>query len=218
MNRWVRRALRLSNGNASFDAAAYWESRYASGGTSGDGSYGRLAEFKAATLNAFIREQGIASAVEFGCGDGRQLELIAYPTYVGFDVAPSAVRHCIERFAQDQTKSFFLYDPSCFQDRAERFRADVAVSLDVIYHITDDRTFERYMSQLCHAGRRFVLVYATNFDRPVTPHLRHRAFGKWIAAKRPEFRLIRQIPNPFPGVGEQESDASFWLFERARST
>jgi hypothetical protein len=38
-----------------FSSANYWERRYADGGTSGSGSYGRLAEFKATFLNAWHR-------------------------------------------------------------------------------------------------------------------------------------------------------------------
>ena len=51
----------------------FWESRYQRGETSGGGSYGRLAQFKAQTLNRFVEENEIASVIEFGCGDGHQL-------------------------------------------------------------------------------------------------------------------------------------------------
>ncbi|GAJ08100.1 unnamed protein product, partial [marine sediment metagenome] len=51
----------------------YWESRYAGGGTSGAGSYGKPAEFKAQVLNSFVKDNGISSVIEFGCGDGNQL-------------------------------------------------------------------------------------------------------------------------------------------------
>ncbi len=50
----------------------YWVKRYAKGGNSGPGSYSELAKFKASVLNAFVREHGIQSVIEFGCGDGNQ--------------------------------------------------------------------------------------------------------------------------------------------------
>lgn len=212
--RLAKRAIRPFVGSTGFEAASYWEGRYATGGTSGDGSYGRLAEFKAATLNAFISEHGVASAIEFGCGDGNQLSLIEYPAYIGLDVSSSAVQRCIARFGEDDTKNFFLYDPACFRDPGALFRADAAISLDVIYHITEDRKFDLYMRQLCEAARRFVIVYSTNFDAPSTGHVRHREFGRWMAARQPELRLTDVIQNPFPGEGPQESNASFWFFER----
>ena len=46
-----------------FDSAEYWRNRYASGGNSGAGSYGALADFKAASLNSFISNNNIASAI-----------------------------------------------------------------------------------------------------------------------------------------------------------
>ena len=92
----------------------YWEERYQNSGTSGAGSYGRLAKFKADVINSFVRENKIGSVIEFGCGDGHQLSLAFYPQYVGLDVSPTAIKMCKEKFAQDKTKSFFLYDPFSF--------------------------------------------------------------------------------------------------------
>jgi hypothetical protein len=63
------------------NSAQYWEDRYVNGMTSGSGSYGRLAEFKAEFLNEFVADHKISSIVEFGCGDGAQLALAAYPKY-----------------------------------------------------------------------------------------------------------------------------------------
>ena len=58
---------------------SYWDQRYLSGGTSGAGSYGKFAEFKAEILNDFVRENGVMSIVEYGCGDGNQLKMATYP-------------------------------------------------------------------------------------------------------------------------------------------
>jgi hypothetical protein len=57
------------------DSITWWEKRYISGGNSGQGSYGVLAEFKAETVNQFVGEFEVKSLVEFGCGDGSQLSL-----------------------------------------------------------------------------------------------------------------------------------------------
>jgi len=215
----LRGAVRSLRGAPKFDDRQYWEERYAAGGTSGDGSYGQLAEFKARVLNQFIVDRQIASAIELGCGDGNQLSLIHYPRYVGLDVSASAIRRCIDRFRGDRCKSFFIYDPEAYDDSSGIFRADAALSLDVIYHIVTDDLFELYMTHLCAAARRFVVVYATNEDRREATHVRHRAFSRWID-DRGEFELVEQVPNPYPGTGTQQSDASFFIFgrtsERAR--
>jgi hypothetical protein len=88
-----------------FDSAQYWRNRYRSGGNSGAGSYGRLANFKAEIVNAFVREHDVASVIEFGCGDGAQLTLADYPSYLGFDVADESVELCRSKFAKDSTKN-----------------------------------------------------------------------------------------------------------------
>jgi hypothetical protein len=139
-------------------SAAYWENRYSAGGTSGAGSYGKLAEFKASVLNRFVAEKQITSVIEFGCGDGNQLLYAMYPRYIGLDVARKAIRLCREKFQNDVTKSFFLYDPECFVDRAGVLHADLALSLDVLFHLVEDEVFTRYMELLFQAGQRFVII------------------------------------------------------------
>ena len=69
----VRRLSLLRQRLGFVGSADFWERRYALGGTSGGGSYGSLGEAKAAFLNAFVRDHGLHSIVEFGCGDGHQL-------------------------------------------------------------------------------------------------------------------------------------------------
>jgi SAM-dependent methyltransferase len=89
-------------------SGSYWEQRYASGGNSGAGSYGRLAEAKAAVLNRLVADQRIGSVLEIGCGDGNQVELAHYPAYVGIDVSPSVIAACHQRFIGDPTKRFLV--------------------------------------------------------------------------------------------------------------
>ena len=115
----------------------YWAARYAQGGTSGAGSYGRLAEFKAEVLNDFVRENDIRTVVEHGCGDGNQLALAAYPRYLGLDVTTEAVALCRSRFARDATKEFRTLSEYGGE------RAEVALSLDVIFHLVEDHVSKR---------------------------------------------------------------------------
>src|SRR5205085_12336730 len=86
----------------------YWEGRYSAGGNSGVGSYGKFAEFKAAVINQFVAQHALRSVIEFGCGDGNQLMLARYPTYLGFDVSETAVATCRKLFAGDANKQFCL--------------------------------------------------------------------------------------------------------------
>lgn len=212
---WLRRRLSRAIGVQEFDATKYWEARYAGGGTSGEGSYGRLAEFKANVLNDFIAEHGVKSVVEFGCGDGNQLSMLRVPTYTGFDISKSALIRCIDRFKMDSTKSFYLFDAECFRDPGGRFVSDAALSLDVIFHLVDNRVFEAYMGHACAAARKYLILYTTDYDRASTGHERPRAVSEWMRA-RSEFVLKARIPNPFPGTQDEQyvSDAQFLVYER----
>ena len=78
----------------------YWIERYKSGGNSGAGSYNNLAAFKGEVINEFVSKNKIETVIEFGCGDGNQLEYFKFPSYIGFDISPFIVSKCRERFKQ----------------------------------------------------------------------------------------------------------------------
>ncbi|MFO7595959.1 MAG: glycosyltransferase [Desulfocurvibacter africanus] len=196
--------------------AAYWQARYHAGRTSGAGSYGRLAAFKADTLNAFVAEHGIRSVVELGCGDGSQLALAEYPDYTGLDIAPAAVEQCRQRFADDPSKRFLAYDPQAFRPDSGP-RAELALSLDVIYHLVEDALFEAYMDHLFGMATRFVAIYSSDRDEPGAPHVRHWKFTTWIERNRPEWKLLTAVPNPYPYDPAEPDDTShsaFYFFTR----
>jgi SAM-dependent methyltransferase len=192
-------------------SALYWEQNYARGGTSGPGSYNAPAESKAAFLNDFARTRGVKSVIEFGCGDGHQLSLAQYSGYIGLDVSRCAVGLCQRLFAGDPTKSFFLYDGACFADRGGLFTADLAISLDVIFHLIEDVVFDTYMTHLFAAGRNFVVIYATNREIPGTaPHVRHRHFTQWAEEHAQNWRLLEVTPGLNPGPVR----ADFFTYQR----
>lgn len=176
--------LRIAALRARFPGSgAYWERRYQRSGTSGAGSYGAQAEYKAAFLNALVAEHGVASVIEWGCGDGNQLSLAEYPKYLGLDVSRTAVSTCVRRFAGDTAKSFAVHDPAAFADPAGFFRAELALSLDVIYHLIEDSVFDAYMRALFASARRLVVIYARDEEGPrQAGHVRHRKFHHWVEA------------------------------------
>jgi SAM-dependent methyltransferase len=193
-------------------SADFWEREYARGGTSGSGSYGDLAHGKAEFLNGFVRSNIVKSVIEFGCGDGNQLSLAEYPNYVGLDVSRSAIGRCRSRFTGDPDKSFFLYDSNCFVDNGGLFKADLAISLDVIYHLIEDAVFETYMTHLFDAARRYVVVYSTNgVIRDDAPHVRHRLFSPWVDSNRAAWRLEEVTAGPGSGLGR----ADFFVYQNS---
>jgi hypothetical protein len=159
----VARARRL----AFRGSTSHWGARYRDGGNSGAGSYGRLAEFKAAILNEFVRTENIRTVIEFGCGDGAQLGLAKYPKYVGVDVATGAVERCSARFAHDLSKCFYLAE--ALPNGIGKF--DLALSLDVIFHLVEDSVFGAHMRSLFARSQRHVVIYSSDYDAKTdAPH------------------------------------------------
>ena len=192
----------------------FWEKRYAAGGNSGDGSYGRLALFKATVVNDLLQEFNIHSAIEFGCGDGHQLGLIKYPAYTGLDISPSIVNACKKKYEKDPSKSFFVNNEENIQLLRQRGKVDLALSLDVLYHLVEQPLFESYLNTVFDQAQKLVIIYSTDMDKIEADHVVHRQFTKWVAANRPEWKLVRKIDNPYPGIGEQESLADFFIYQR----
>jgi SAM-dependent methyltransferase len=192
-------------------SANYWEDRYSKGGTSGPGSYGRQAEWKAGIVNEWVAELGVTSIVDFGCGDGNQLSLADYPRYLGLDRSSTAVRKCIARFADDKTKSFLRYDPEDLADPAGWLRGDLALSQEVIFHLVEDEVFEDYMTRLFAGAERYVVICCN--DTPYearAAYERHRDFTKWIERHQPEWKLERRTDPP----ADVEVMSSFFLYQR----
>ena len=171
----------------------YWEKRYANGGNSGAGSYNRLAEFKAEVINNFVKNNSIKTVMEFGCGDGNQLSLAHYPQYKGFDVSETAIKLCKNRFKKDTTKTFYLLEEYTNTEKAE-----IVLSLDVIYHLVEDVIFEEYIDRLFESSTKFVIIYACDFDEENNFHEKPRKFTKYIETKIKGWNLLEHIPNKFP--------------------
>jgi SAM-dependent methyltransferase len=199
----ARRAVRVRRFRGSAD---YWQNRYASGGNSGSGSYGKVADFKATVLNEFVRDHEVTSVIELGCGDGNQLSLADYPSYIGVDVARHAVEACRARFAADPTKQFLTADESAGS------RADLAISLDVILHLVEDDVYHQYMQTLFESAQRYVGIFAENLpDERLEAHVRYRPYLTWIADHQPDWELIEIIDNPYYG-GPEDTLATFSFF------
>jgi SAM-dependent methyltransferase len=173
----------------------YWEMRYAQGGNSGAGSYGRLSRHKAEVINGFVDQHDVASVIEFGCGDGAQLQLANYRKYTGVDVSWRALELCRTKFRTDKTKRFVHMSAA----RNVPEHAELALSLDVIYHLVEEDIFADYMSRLFGSAERYVCIYSSNLDAPgPAPHVRHRCFTDWIRRCAPKWTLISHIPNRYP--------------------
>ena len=188
----------------------YWKKRYDEGGDSGAGSYNKLAEFKAEVVNSFVESNSIRTVIEYGSGDGNQLKLAIYPSYIGFDVSPKAIEVCRHKFADDCGKVFRLMNEYSGET------AELTLSLDVIYHLTEDEVYEAYMKRLFESSEKFVIIYSSDHEEEQRNHERRRKFSDWVIKNVPQWKLLQHIPNRYPwnGVNEDSSLASFYIYQK----
>lgn len=172
----------------------YWDDRYVQSGNSGSGSYGRLALYKAEFLNQFVEKNKIDKVIEFGSGDGHQLTLAKYPKYVGFDVSPKALDVCKDLFKDDPSKSFLLVT----EENVNKEKATLTLSLDVIYHLIEDEVYESYMKTLFATSTQYVIIYASNYDERIAPHVLSRKFTNWVKQNASHWELITHEKNRYP--------------------
>ena len=182
-------------------SASYWEKHYSMGGDSGTGSYGRSAEYKANFLNQFVKENHIKSVIEFGCGDGNQARQFHFPSYLGVDVSATAIQKCVDVCKNDPSKQFFTDDKI-----ADGVKAELALSLDVIYHLIEDDIYENYMKALFNSATRYVIIYAWDVESDKEYHVKHRKFSEWIKDNVADFRLITKV--------KSSTFSDFYLYER----
>jgi hypothetical protein len=202
--------LRFSN-----KSAAYWDNRYSLGGNSGLGSYGKVAEFKADVVNRLIDQYKIKSATELGCGDGNQLGMFEFPHYIGLDVSATAVAMCRQKYSGDTSKTFFQINTQNGHEHLRPYRSEMALSLDVIYHLIEDHVFHQYMRNLFSLSERFVVIYSsdTELNNTVIPQYKNRAVTDWIRQNIQGWEQIEHIPNPLPHV----SASDFFVFRSVAS-
>ena len=186
----VRSELRAER----FNSKEYWEQRYQDGGTSGSGSYNRLAVFKAEVINDFITENDVHSMIEWGCGDGNQLGMFQTIDYRGYDVSETAVEICNYKYKNDPYKKFFTYDGSILKIK----NADLAVSLDVIFYLVEDENYKNYMENLFSSSDKYICIYSSDFEQDSGLHELKRNFTKYVKQKFPDWELFKYIRNKYP--------------------
>jgi SAM-dependent methyltransferase len=210
----LEKIKRLFSSGREFSSKQYWEERYASGGNSGAGSYGQIAEFKAKVVNDFVAKNKVQTVIDFGCGDGNQLQYAHYPQYIGIDVSPKAVAICKDKYSQDSSKSFHLYE----KDLAKNLKGDLTLSMEVIFHLVEDKVYLDYLNDLFSVSTRYVCIYSTNYDlekpkdinQQFVSHVRHRKFTEDVARLFPNFKLLATVPTPFDG----REASQFFFFEK----
>lgn len=171
---------------ATFNPAAYWNRRYLDGRTSGAGSEGDAAVAKAEMIESIIDVYGIRDVIDWGVGDGVVLGHVRSEVpYLGIDISPHAVERLRARYGPTHpTRQFGLP-----RDGAHQVR-DLALSLDVLFHLVDDSHYRLYLAQLFGSAARAVLIHSSDHDGGRTA--RHVLWRRWtqdVAAGFPEWTL-----------------------------
>jgi len=174
--------------------AAYWDWRYASGQTSGAGSYGKNAEYKASVVNTFLAEIGATSVLEFGCGDGNQLSYYHIPVYRGLDVSRKAIELCRKRHPRAELS---LYEPGDLG----LGMYDATICLEVLMHVSDESEFVRTLDDIFGHASKGVLIQTTLEARPHGEGTQewHRDFLPYLE-RYPDFRILRIVEAPKPDM------------------
>ena len=191
----------------------YWEKRYSLGGNSGEGSYGKSAEFKSEFVNKFVRENCIDLVTEYGCGDGNQLTYAKYPQYIGLDISQKAIKLSSKIFLEDSTKEFYVYDPNQFETNQKNFSAELVLSLDVIYHLVEDDIYRKYLINVFSTAKKFVVIFSSNEEVAGmlhSRHVRHRKFTRDVEEWFPEWKLKDTVKN---NSKINEPSIDFFIFQ-----
>jgi len=214
----IKKTLGLNKSKNRFkDSKTYWEKRYKTDGNSGAGSYGRLAIYKAEFLNNFVKSNNINTVIELGCGDGNQLKLASYPYYIGYDVSQEAIKICNKIFVNDTTKKFLEYEKD-YTNKENSVVGELSMSLDVIYHLIEDDVFYDHLRNLFLASSRFVIIYASNYNKVLAPHVKSRKFSTWIDQNIDnKWKLKDRVVNKYPFDDKDPDNTSmsdFYIYEK----
>ncbi|MCB0685741.1 MAG: class I SAM-dependent methyltransferase, partial [Saprospiraceae bacterium] len=143
-------------------ASRYWNNRYESGGNSGSGSRGESLRQKCRIINAFIQTHQIKSILDSGCGDGAVAACLNVNSYLGVDVSSYIVERNSQLFAKDSKKKFRGLNSFSIENN----KFDLALSLDVIFHIVNLEDLNKHLKLLFNATGKWVIISSTNYDSP----------------------------------------------------
>lgn len=205
----------------------YWNERYRRGGFSGNGSVGDLGRWKVQVVGDFILKNEIESIVDMGCGDGVWLAQLRTflnkqwdgVEYTGVDISAEAIQACNKIFLTSQNTLFLTTE---IYRVANHEPAELALSIDVIFHQSNDDLYEEYMNVLVNASTDWLIIFSNDRQRPkpksykVGDHIHFRKFTSWIEEYAPQWELHEKIDSPFKiKEGRRNfSWADFYIYKR----
>ena len=175
-----------------------------------------LVQGTADVINLIVLMNGTRSIIEIGCTDGPLASLLSVPSYTGVALNSATLQACAQRHGTAEGLRFVT------RAGLGHEQADLALSIDVVPHLTDESTYEHYMHALFNASRKLVLIRASNPPEACAStngRLHHRPVMHWVEKHRPDFVLLggsdsAMTASPTAAAPSGETAAQFMLFQR----
>lgn len=131
----------------------YWNERYSSGGTSGDGSIGDCRKYKWSIIERYVPDILNSSVIDVACGDLSFWEGKDCKDYVGID----ASNVIIEKNKENRKKWAF----HCMRsgEYIRGLKSNVVFCFDVLFHIMDDLEYYNTLKNLAKYSDNYIFVY-----------------------------------------------------------
>lgn len=186
-------------------ASKAWGMGHGSAFDSGSGSEDAFALAYVEAIGVYVREHGVSSIVDLGCGDfriGRHLVNSMNVDYTGIDIVRPLIEHHTKEYADKRTR--FL----CLDIIADRLPSgDLYLIRQVLQHLSNAQ-IARILDKL--AGERVVVTEHIpggnarhpNRDKPAGPDIR-LYFDSGVYLEYPPFNqqleTLLEVPAPFNG-------------------
>lgn len=207
------------------DSATYWEQRHAERRghwrANGPGSRGRLLSYKVALVQALVDETRAHSLLDLGCGDAQLGARVNVDHYLGVDVSPTAAEAARARLGM-RGRGGTVEVLTLAQLPPAIGMVDVAISMDVVFHLLEDEAYHDHLQRLFDVAKRAVGIYSTVTESPVFGHVRHRAVERDVAALSwLDWECIHRGPPPWPkdeAVNPEHGSDCWWLVYKPRAS
>ena len=73
------------------------------------------------------------------------------------------------------------------------------------------------METLFNASSKYVIIYASNYDERIAPHVLSRKFTTWVEENKEDWKMITHEKNPYPydlNDPDNTSIADFYIYEK----
>jgi len=130
----------------------FWDTRYKKGVGSGVGSRGNFARQKEALVRRVIKEHGIQSVLDVGCGDLFWIKNVPIRDYVGLDFSEEVLA------MNRKLKPEWRFKQLDFASENIGECADLVICFDVLIHQSSRRKYDFVMNNLLGAADKVLLI------------------------------------------------------------